>query len=280
MSQPPSPARIRLAALLRGLREGARMSTYELRDVLGWSQTRVTRMENARGERPPKAADVDAWARATGAPEAVREELSVLLKAAGSESMSWHVSHRGGLAARQREMSTLEHSATEIAHFQPEAIPGLLQSEDYARRTMDFADVTHKGGIDTAVRERMRRQAILREPGHRFDYVLTEGALRWRPGPDPLMAEQFGKLSAAAALPAVTFSVIPFDREARTAYIQGFEIFRSPEGPAVLTEGYAREDFLADPRDVEIFERTFAVLRESALAGADAIDFARAVMLG
>lgn len=279
MSHPPSPARVRLAAILRGLREGAGMSTYDLRDALGWSQTRVTRMENARGENPPKAADVEAWARATGAPETVRDELAVLLKAAGSESMSWHVSHRGGLAARQREMSTLERSAAEIAHFQPEAIPGLLQSEGYARRVLAFADVTHKGGIDAAVRERMKRQAILRESGRRFEYVLTEGALRWRPGPEPLMVEQFGKLAAAAGFPAVTFSVIPFDREARAAYIQGFQIFRSPEGPAVLTEGYAREDFLADPRDVEIFEHEFAVLRESALAGADALDFARAVIL-
>lgn len=280
MSQPPSPARVRLAAILRGLREGAGMSTYDLRDALRWSQTRVTRMENARGEKPPKPADVEAWAQATGAPETVRDELTALLKAAGSESMSWRVSHRRGLAARQREMATLERSAPEIAHFQPEAIPGLLQSENYARRTLAFADVTHKGGIDAAVRERMKRQAVLRESGHRFEYVLTEGALRWRPGPEPLMVEQFGKLAAAAALPAVTFSVIPFDREARTAYIQGFQIFRSSEGPAVLTEGYAGEDFLADPRDVEIFEHTFAVLRESALVGADAIDFARMVMLG
>lgn len=280
MSQPPSPARVRLAAVLRGLREGAGMSTYDLRDALGWSQTRVTRMENARGEKPPKLADVEAWARETGAPEAVRDELASLLKAAGSESMSWHVSHRGGLAARQREMAALERSATEIAHFQPEAIPGLLQSEGYARYTLAFADVTHKGGIDAAVRERMKRQAILRESGRRFEYVLVEGALRWRPGPEPLMAEQFGKLATTVALPAVTFSVIPFDREARTAYIQAFQVFRGPDGPAVLTEGYAREDFLADPREVEIFERTFAVLRESALVGADALDFARAVMLG
>ena len=58
----------------------------------------------------------------------------------------------------------MEQSATEILHFQPEAIPGLLQSEDYARRVLSFADVTGKGGIDAAVKERMKRQAILREP--------------------------------------------------------------------------------------------------------------------
>jgi hypothetical protein len=176
-------------------------------------------------------------------------------------------------------MSVLEHSATEIAHFQPEAIPGLLQSENYARRVLAFADVTHRGGIDAAVRERMKRQAVLREPGHRFEYVLTEGALSWRPGPQSLMAEQFGKLVAAASLNDVTFSVIPYDREARTAYIQAFMIFRTDDGPVALTEGYTKEDFLAAPVDIETLEHEFALLRESALVGADALDFARAVML-
>jgi len=176
-------------------------------------------------------------------------------------------------------MAELERSATEIRHFQPEAIPGLLQTEDYARSLLRFADITGKGGIDAAVRERMKRQAILRKRGRRFEYVLAEGALRYRPGSRQMMSEQLGKLVAAAGLPAVTFSVIPYDREARTAYIQAFQIFRTDDGPVALTEGYTKEDFLAAPVDIETLEREFALLRESALTGADALDFARAVLL-
>jgi hypothetical protein len=84
---------------------------------------------------------------------------------------------------------------------------------------------------------------------------------------------------AAAALPAVSLSVIPYDREARTAYIQAFQVFRTEDGPVALTEGYTKEDFLAAPVDIETLEREFALLRESALGGAGALDFARAVML-
>ena len=125
----------------------------------------------------------------------------------------------------------------------------------------------------------MKRQAILRKRGRRFEYVLTEGALRYRPGPAPMMGEQLGKLVAAASLPAVTLSVIPYDREARTAYIQAFMIFRTDDGPVALTEGYTKEDFLAAPQDIETLEHEFALLRESALTGTEALDFARAVML-
>ena len=278
MSQPPTPAQARLAAILRGLRDGAGLTTEQLGERLGWSQSRVTRIENLRTRRFG-ARDVEEWAEATGAPETVRDELAQLVYEASTEARSWHISHRAGLAARQREMAEMERSATEILHFQPEAIPGLLQTEDYARRLLGFADVTGKGGIDAAVRERMKRQAILRKRGRRFEYVLTEGALRYRPGSKQMMSEQLGKLIAAAALPAVTLTVIPYDREARTAYIQAFMIFRTDDGPVALTEGYTKEDFLAAPVDVETLEHEFALLRESALTGTEALDFARAVML-
>lgn len=278
MGQPPTPAQARLAAILRGLRDGAGLTTYELAERMGWSQARVTRIENMRTRRFG-ARDVEEWAEATGAPAPVRDELAQLVYEASTEARSWHISHRAGLAARQREMAEMERSATEILHFQPEAMPGLLQTEDYARRLLGFADVTGKGGIDAAVRERMKRQAILRKRGRRFEYVLTEGALRYRPGPAPMMGEQLGKLVAAASLPAVTLSVIPYDRPARTAYIQAFMIFRTDDGPVALTEGYTKEDFLAAPQDIETLEHEFALLRESALTGTEALNFARAVML-
>ena len=277
MSHPLSPAPLRLAAILRGLRAGAGMTTYQLADAMGWSQSKVTRIENGRTQAT--AADAEEWAEATGADDSAREELSRLARAAWTEARSWRASHRGGLAARQREMADMDRSATEILHFQPAVIPGLLQSEAYARRVLTFGDVSGRGGIDAAVKERLTRQSVLHEPGRRFDYVLTEGALRWRPGPKAMMEEQLGRLLAVGSLSGVTLSIIPFDREARAVYSHGFAVFRIPGGSVVLTEGYTREDFLADPQDVDTYERIFSLLRESALTGPDAADFARAVML-
>ena len=277
MSQPPSPAQVRLAAILRGLRAGAGMTTYRLAAAMGWSQSKVTRIENGRTQAT--AGDVEQWADATGADDSAREEISRLAHTVWTEARSWRASHRRGLAARQREMADMDRSAAEILHFQPSVIPGLLQSESYARRVLTFGDVSGRGGIDAAVKARMTRQSILREPGRRFDYVLTEGALRWRPGPKAMMEEQFGRLLAAAALPGVALSIIPFDREARAVYSHGFAVFRIAGGPVVLTEGYTKEDFLTDPRDVDAYERIFSLLRESALTGTDAAEFVRTVML-
>ena len=167
-------------------------------------------------------------------------------------------------------MADMDRSAAEILHFQPSVIPGLLQSESYARRVLTFGDVSGRGGIDAAVKARMTRQSILREPGRRFDYVLTEGALRWRPGPKAMMEEQFGRLLAAAALPGVTLSIIPFDREARAVYSHGFAVFRIPEVPSYSLRATPKKISSLTRDDVDAYERIFSLLRESALTGTEA----------
>ena len=278
MSQPPSPSQQQLLSILRGLRAGAGLTTYQLGERLGWSQSRVTRIEN--GNIQASADDADAWAEATGADAGTREQLAALAYSAWTEVRSWRVSHRGGLAARQREMGAMEHRAQAIRQFQPEAIPGLLQTENYARYVLSFADVTSRGDVDQGARARVKRQAILREPGRTFDFVLGEGALRWRPGPAELMEEQLGHLVAAAALPAVSLSVIPFDQVAVTAYQHAFTIYSIPDASAVLVENYHSESFPSSASDLDLYERLFADLKDSALHGDEALAFARSVILG
>jgi hypothetical protein len=252
------------------------MSTYELSESLGWSQSRVTRIE--RGRIVATADDVEAWAQVTRAPRRVRDELSDLAYEAWTESRSWRASHRRGLAARQREMGQMERSSTGLRHFQPEAIPGLLQSPSYARHVVAMADVTGQRDIDDAVTARTERQQILTEPGRQFRYVLTEGALRWRPGPPEVMAEQRDHLLAAAQMPAVSIAVIPFSRQAAAPYIHPFIIYEIPGAPMVLTEQYTGEMFVSDARDVAVYDRTFGLLQESALTGEAALEFIRSVL--
>lgn len=276
MSQPPNPSHERLAAIMRRLREDSGMSTYQLAEALQWSQPRVSRME--RGRVTATADDVEAWAGATRAGPDVRDELSRLAYEAWTEARSWRVSHRDGIAGRQRSMGETERQAVRVRHFQPEAVPGLLQAPAYARRVIEMADVTGQRDIDAAVSARMERQRVLRDPDRDFRWVLTEGALRWRPGAPGVMAEQREHLLLAAALKAVDLAVIPYDREAREAYIHPFTVYDLPGAPMVLTEQYSRETEISDPGEVAVYERVFATLRESALSGDEALEFIRSVM--
>ncbi len=276
MSQPANPARQRLAAILRRLRDDSGMSTYQLAEALGWTQSRVTRME--RGAIPATADDVDAWADATRAPQGVRSEMSQLAYEAWTRTRSWRSSHQRGIAERQREMGDMDRAAVGLRQFQPEAIPGLLQSPAYAHQVITMADISGQRDIDEAVAARMDRQRVLREPGREFRFVLAEGALRWRPGPVAVMAEQRAHLLAAAALEGVTISVVPYDREAAAPYIHPFTIYDLPGAPLVLTEQYSGETETSDTREVAVYEQVFAVLAASALTGDQALEFIRSVL--
>jgi transcriptional regulator with XRE-family HTH domain len=276
MSQPVSPPQQRLAAILRGLREQAGLSTYQLAEALKWSQPRVSRME--RGRTPATAADVEAWAEVTHAAPHIRDEMEQLAYEAWTAARSWRMSHRNGIAERQRAMGATERQAALVRHFQPEAVPGLLQAPAYARRVIEMADVTDQRDIDAAVAARMERQQILREPGRDFRWVLTEGALRWRPGAPEIMVDQREHLLAAAQLETVDLAVIPYEREAREAYIHPFTIYDLPGAPMVLTEQYSRETEISDPGEVAIYIRVFGTLRNSALSGSEALDFIRSLM--
>ena len=277
MSYPPGQLQRQLAMALKALREDAGLTTYQLAEALGWSQSKVAKIENARTR--PTAEDAEAWARTAGASAGEATDIASQARAASTEARSWWSAHRGGLAARQREMSEMERSAILIQHFQPGLIPGLLQSPDYARAALTFADISGRGGIDEAVAARMTRQTALEDESHRFEYVLTEGALRWRPGLPGLTEMQAGRLLAAAARPNVTLSVIPFDSEPANVYLHGFAIFNSSIAPPqVLVENYSEERFLAEPRDVETYERVFSSLQSSALSGDEAAAFLRSLI--
>jgi Domain of unknown function (DUF5753) len=153
-------------------------------------------------------AEIEAWARATAATaDDVGELAAATLEQIATEARSWRLVNRLGLAPRQREIAELEKSAHTIRIFQPVMVPGLLQIADYARRVMEM---TYTAGPDipAAVAVRMQRQTILYDQDKRFEFIVTEGALRWRPGPAKLMRAQLDRLASLASLPNVTLNLV------------------------------------------------------------------------
>jgi transcriptional regulator with XRE-family HTH domain len=132
-----------VAESLRELRARAGLSTYELAERLGWSQSRVTRME--RGRTPADPEEVAAWAEATDAPVTVAESLVRLAEAQLKQIRSWREVHGEGIAARQRQMHEIHESMTMLREFRLGTVPGLLQTPAYAARTLELADVAGRG---------------------------------------------------------------------------------------------------------------------------------------
>jgi transcriptional regulator with XRE-family HTH domain len=259
----PTP-REQLAANLKALRLRAGLTGEQLAGRLRVSQPKISRVET--GKSVPTAADIEAWVRATNADTEEVVELSKLLDQIATEARSWRLVNRLGLVPRQHEIADLEQSAHTICVFQPVMVPGLLQIADYARRVMEM---TYTAGPDIApaVAVRMERQTILYDQAKRFEFIITEGALRWRPGPPEMMRAQLDRLISVATLPNVTLELVPLG-ETPIPLLHPFVLF-DMEGEALVTaETYSTELQIRDPSDVARYRQVLDRLRTAAVPDA------------
>jgi hypothetical protein len=122
-----------------------------------------------------------------------------------------------GHASAQVEVAQREAQVTLLRSFQHLVAPGLLQTRPYAVALFQRA---HPSGRDAepAADARLARQRILDDPARRFEWVVTEAALRWRPADWAVQAEQIRAVTAATARPNVDLRVLPLDAQAPTFY--------------------------------------------------------------
>jgi transcriptional regulator with XRE-family HTH domain len=229
----------------------AGLSGRELARAAGLSQSAVSRAE--RGESVLSLPEVTAWAGATGASEDRRAVLLALAEAAVNEVATFRVRLGSGLAAVQDSVRDLEASARVVRNFQPGIIPGLLQTAGYARRIMALAAIGHDASIGAAAAARLARQETLHNPARSFEFLITEAALRYRPGSpdvptapagDPPAARthetltaQLDHLAAVATLETISFGVIPADAEMHAITRCGFILYEQDRRPAAARRG-------------------------------------------
>jgi transcriptional regulator with XRE-family HTH domain len=267
---PPSDLLVawpRLAGELQRRRQAARLTTRQLAERLGVSQSKVTKVENAR--TVPSVEDVQAWAEATNTPAEQTARLAALVQQAQTEAIILRAARRAGLPDLQRRAAASERTATTIRVYYPTIIPGLLQTPDYARLvvTAGYAD---RPDVDEAISQRMQRQAILYEEGRRFEFVMGEAALRWRYGPLSVQLGQLDRLRTAAMLANVQVGILPLARPTPAWHSHGFTLFEDRldgKDPFVHVETLTAPLNLSDPADVAEYQQTLARLRELAAYG-------------
>jgi transcriptional regulator with XRE-family HTH domain len=262
-----SADRRQLAAALKEMREDTGLSAERFGELNGWSQGKVSKIEN--GRTVPSPEDVGAWVTSARHPERTAE-LAALAESVATQTRGYGGRRRDTLAARAEEAGVAESLATVVRVFQPAIIPGLLQTADYARHVIALLDVPDEE-IAPAVNARMQRQDALYRPESRFEYVLTEGALRWRPGPVEVMSAQYDRLLRVAGIASVSLRVLPFALQAPAFYDNSFTIYEIPDDPTVLVEGTPREQAYRDEHDLAVCRTAFARCWDAALAGDDAL---------
>jgi transcriptional regulator with XRE-family HTH domain len=273
-SREPRTQRARLGAELRRVRTLAGLSGRQIAEATGLSQPTVSRIE--RGESVPSLREVIAWADAAEVGTDRKALILGMAEAAVNEVTTLRVRLGNGLAAVQEDVRSLEATARTLRNFQPGIIPGLLQTAGYARRILALADDTADTG--SAVAARLARQEILHEPGRSFEFLLTEAALRYRPGPREVLTAQLDHLAAVVTLETISFGVIPADAEMHAITRCGFILYEDridAQPPFAIVETPHASLYANDPADVEVYRDQLAAFRQSAVYGAEALDIVR-----
>ena len=208
----PQVRRRRLAVELRRLREERGLRGEDVAESLGWSSSKLSRIETAR--IGIKADDLDRLLRHYDLPADYRQELLTL--ASESRNRGWWSAYADAVPEKFATYLVMETEAVSISGWSPDLVPGLLQTEEYARATIDAHMAAtaplSPGEVERRVQARLRRQQILTsESPKRFACVLDESVLLRRETSARVMRDQLGNLIAMSALANVTLHVLPLD---------------------------------------------------------------------
>jgi len=237
------------------------------------SQSKVSRIE--RGDTLASIPELRLWLDAAGASERLGQ-LVAATEAALNQSDNWsEFQGEVSFATMQDEVRRREAMARTQRMFLPTLVPGLLQTAEYARLVFMAADLTGKEDYAAAVNRRLDRQQVLYERSHTFEFVLTEAALRWRPGPPEVQLAQLDRILSLATLSNVTIGVIPLDAPGRAIQWHGFTLNEDVEDgdPFVQVETMHAYLTIARPEDVARYQQQYSLLRESALTGQQFTEF-------
>jgi transcriptional regulator with XRE-family HTH domain len=278
MQHGPAVRRRKLGAELRALRTSAGLTSGEAARLVGWHQSKVSRIET--GASGVKPADVRLLLDAYRVGDANLRELLLVL--AGSDESAgrhhwWHA-YRGVLPPTYRDFISLESQASAMRTLETSVVPGLLQTPEYARAvTRAAVDGLDDERLDALVEVRLARQDILRaQPPLELSAVLDEAVLRREVGGPEVMSRQLKRLVEAARLPQVRLQVLPFTAGAHVGITGPFVIFsfsRTSDLDVVVLDHLTSSLYLERKEDLQAYTEAFNTLRIHALSPEDSLDY-------
>ncbi|MBT8226395.1 MAG: helix-turn-helix domain-containing protein [Dactylosporangium sp.] len=267
VGQSPMFRRRRLGAQLRDLREVRGYKLQQLAAELGWSHTKLSRLENAKVR--PDVADVMDLVEALDATAEQQRRFIALARQANQRG--WWRAY-AEMPQRQAGQAELEAGAIGIWGYSLVFIPGLLQTGDYMR--IRFADGNGFPGFDVeeAIRGRLQRQRILAgEQSVVYTAIIDEAALRRRSAPTEIMRGQLEHLVEVLGWANVSIRVLPLEASLPcfAGALNSFTVFHfaDPEdGDLVTVETETSDVQLGDEEDLARYRVVFDRITTAALS--------------
>ncbi|CAL9375088.1 helix-turn-helix domain-containing protein [Streptomyces sp. enrichment culture] len=288
MQHGPAVRRRKLGAELRALRTRTGLTSGEAARLVGWHQSKVSRIET--GASGVKPSDVRLLLDAYRVSDPELRELLLML--AGSDDgigrHHWWHAYRGVLPPAYRDFISLESQASAMRTLETSVVPGLLQTPEYARAVTRAAvrglrDEPDER-LDALVQVRLARQEVLRaRPPLRLSAVLDEAVLRREVGGPEVMERQLLRLLEAARLPQVRIQVLPFSAGAHIGITGPFVIFsfpRTSDLDVVVLDHMTSSLYLERKEDLEAYVEAFNSLQAHALSPEESLDHIAGIVDG
>ncbi|MFJ8492291.1 helix-turn-helix domain-containing protein [Streptomyces sp. NPDC094038] len=205
----PTARQARLGSELRKLREAAGLKGLEAAALLGTDSAQISQIEfGTAGVSEDRVRRLAAHYSCTDA-----ELIEALVAVATDRTRGWWEEYRGLLPTSFLDLAELEYHSSYRLDVEFLHIPGLFQTEDYARAIFSYrVPELPTGDLELRVRHRMARRAVLEEPTRvPYEAVIHEGALRIRVCDRAAARAQLGRLLDFSEAEHITLRVIPFD---------------------------------------------------------------------
>ncbi|HEV2374662.1 MAG TPA: helix-turn-helix transcriptional regulator [Streptosporangiaceae bacterium] len=270
--QNPTLGGRRLAIELQNRREAAGLSREEAASQLEWSTSTIFRIETGRSR--PQPGNVKVLLDLYGVTGPERDGLIQLTREARKPGW-WHT-FRGLLPDPYEVFIGLESGASSIRNFEPLVVPGLLQTEDYARElSRNGPRELDRDEVERFVEVRMARQKVLmRDNRPRLWVVIDEAVIRRLVGGPAVMRAQLQHLAESAQEGRTTLQVMPFRAGAHAGTAGPFVIMEFPEPTdpqVVYVETLAGDIYLEKHADVDRYTIAFDRLLAAALSPDDSV---------
>ncbi|MFE3769601.1 Scr1 family TA system antitoxin-like transcriptional regulator [Streptomyces sp. NPDC059122] len=256
----PSDSLRTYGAVVQALREHAGLSRTEFGTMVRFSRHTVESVE--LGRRMPDEGFVERAEEVLGNTGALRKAARHLTRG------------EPGLAAWFRRWARLERVAVSLCTYECRLVPGLLQSEGYARAAFDNSLPPQSDAqMEAQVAARMQRQELIRSrPNTSFSFVMEEHIVRRRLGGDEVTRGQLDHILAFAELRNVIVQIMPTDSMCHAGLDGPLALLETPEGRRLAySEGQKNGRLIADPKEAAVLHQRYATLRSQALNPLDSV---------
>ncbi|MFH8483961.1 helix-turn-helix domain-containing protein [Streptomyces longisporoflavus] len=250
----PSDSLRTFGAVVQALREHAGLSRAEFGERVRFSKHTVESVE--LGRRMPDESFVELGEEATGNTGALRRSARYLSRG------------EVGLAAWFREWARLERTAVSLCTYECRLVPGLLQSEAYARAVFEGTiPVVTDERLEALLAARADRQRMLVErPTTLFSFIVEEQVFRRRFGDAEAMRGMLDHVLDLTSRRNVTLQVVPLDSALHACLDGPVRLLETPDRRRVgYAEGQQSGRLITDPNEVSLLHQRYDTLRSQAL---------------